>query len=321
VSQTNNVLVRQILRSFLAGYSIGTVALRSRNDPPVTIKEAHIIETIDLLTKTNDNINLKIAHALANNESTLSIAIKNLVKKEYIYRKQGAIDKRNVYLFNSEKAKNVLHNQTEFHFAHKARLLHNFSVQELDLMLRPVFLLVNTLNERIRTKFPQYFLLKDAEFINLQDKPLPTKADYFYDLFVKAFYAMVQVSEMMLNNMSPRLTIAELVVLKFINSYDVQTIPVSNSLMSFVLKLSNSTISITLNKLEEKRLIKRSFDDQDRRSVLISLTAKGNKSITQNYQQTLELFKPLLEQTNSIEQKLLLKLFINMYDFFTNLKF
>ncbi len=314
-------LVRQILRSFLAGYSIGTVALRARNEPPITIKEAHIIETIELFSKTNDNINLKIAHAIATSESTLSITIKNLVKKGYVVRKQGEIDKRNIYLFNSEKCSNVLHTQTEFHLAHKKRLLHNFSEEELSKILKPTFLLVNTLNDRLRKTYPNYFLLSDSEYSEYVSKSNEEKANYFYTLFVKAFYAMAQVSDSILVKYKPRLSIPELIILKTINNYDNQKITVSNNLVSFVLKLSNSTISITLNKLEEKKYIKRSFDKNDRRSILINLTARSKKIIAKNIEDNLELFTPLLEQTNPEEKKLMLKLFINMYDFFTNLKF
>ena len=314
-------LVRQIIRSFLAGYSIGTVALRARNNPSITIKEAHIIETIEAFSKTNDNINLKIAHALATSESTLSITVKNLVKKGYVFRKQGVIDKRNIYLFNSDKCQNVLHNQTEFHFQHKQKLLHNFSSHEIDKLLRPIFLLANTLNDRLRETYPNYFLLTDQDFKDVLELDKETKESYFYNLFVKAFYSMVQVTESMLDKVSPRLTIPELIVLKTINSYDESKTPVSNNLMSFILKLSNSTISITLNKLEEKKYIKRSFDSADRRSISINLTAKAKKTIEVNILDNLKLFNPLLKQTDNQEKLLLLKLFINMYDFFASLKF
>ena len=177
------------------------------------------------------------------------------------------------------------------------------------------------MNDRLRETYPNYFLLTDQDFKDVLELDKETKESYFYNLFVKAFYSMVQVTESMLNKVSPRLTIPELIVLKTINSYDESKTPVSNNLMSFILKLSNSTISITLNKLEEKKYIKRSFDSADRRSISINLTAKAKKTIEVNILDNLKLFNPLLKQTDNQEKLLLLKLFINMYDFFASLKF
>ena len=69
MNNTNQETTKQIIQSFLMGHSLGSIALRVRNNPPITMLEANIIETIDSLTSVSKNINSVIAASIAASES------------------------------------------------------------------------------------------------------------------------------------------------------------------------------------------------------------------------------------------------------------
>jgi DNA-binding MarR family transcriptional regulator len=132
---------------------------------------------------------------------------------------------------------------------------------------------------------------------------------------------MGYVQEIILEELKSDVTITELIILKTILGYETQNIPVSNGLIAFALKVTNPTISLNLKRLEAKNYIRRSFDKKDRRSIIISITAKARKLIDNNLASNIEIFDPILNAMNDKEKALFYSLFLNMRDFFLTLKF
>jgi DNA-binding MarR family transcriptional regulator len=317
MNNLNKETTKQIIQSFLMGYSLGSIALRVRNNPPITMLEANIIETINSLALNNKNINSAIAASIATSESTTTITINNLEKKGYVVRVKGTKDRRNQFINNTDKCSNVLHSQTQFHQDHQKKLLSTVSSEEVPSILKSVTILNKALTSKIakRYRFYQPLSFNYPAITNVELK------DKFYSIFVNCFYSMGYVQEIILEELKSGLTITELIILRTILGYETQNIPVSNGLISFALKVTNPTISLNLKKLEEKKYIRRSFDKKDRRSIMINITAKARKLIDNNLNSNIEIFDSVLNAMNDKEKALFYSLFLNMRDFFLTLKF
>jgi DNA-binding MarR family transcriptional regulator len=317
MNNLNQETTKQIIQSFLMGYSLGSIALRVRNNPPITMLEANIIETIDSLASNNKNINSAIAASIATSESTTTITINNLEKKGYVVRVKGTKDRRNQFIKNTDKCSNVLHSQTQFHQDHQKKLLSTVSSEEVSSILNSVLILNSALTNKIAKRYrfykPLSFNYDAVTNVELKDK--------FYSIFVNCFYSMGYVQEIILEELKSNLTITELIILRTILGYETQNIPVSNGLIAFALKVTNPTISLNLKKLEEKKYIRRSFDKKDRRSIIINITAKTRKLIDNNLNSNIEIFDPVLNAMNDKEKALFYSIFLNMRDFFLTLKF
>jgi DNA-binding MarR family transcriptional regulator len=317
MNNINQETTKQIIQSFLMGYSLGSIALRVRNNPPITMLEANIIETIDSLTSVSKNINSVIAASIAASESSTTVTINNLEKKGYVSRLKGTKDRRNQFIRTTEKCSNVLHSQTQFHQDHQQKLLSTVNPEELSSILNSVTILNNYLTERIlkRYRFYQPLSFNYPAVTNTQLR------DKFYSIFVHCFYLMGYVQEIIIEELKSDITITELIILKTILGYETQNIPVSNGLIAFALKVTNPTISLNLKRLEAKNYIRRSFDKKDRRSIIINITAKARKLIDNNLTSNIEIFDPILNAMNDKEKALFYSLFLNMRDFFLTLKF
>lgn len=317
MNSINQETTKQIIQSFLMGYSLGSIALRVRNNPPITMLEANIIETIDILSSINKNINSVIAASIATSESSTTITINNLEKKGYVVRAKGTKDRRNQFITNTDKCSNVLHTQTQFHKDHQKKLLSTVAPDELSSILNSVTILNDALKRLIANKYRFYqpLSLDNPTTTNVQIK------DKFYSVFVHCFYLMGYVQEIILEELKSGLTITELIILRTILGYETQNITVSNGLIAFALKVTNPTISINFKKLEEKNYIRRSLDKKDRRSIIINITAKARKLIDSNLNSNIEIFDPILNAMNEKEKALFYSLLLNMREFFLTLKF
>jgi DNA-binding MarR family transcriptional regulator len=316
MNNINQETTKQIIQSFLMGYSLGSIALRVRNNPPLTMLEANIIETIDNLTPLNKNINSIIAASIAASESSTTVTINNLEKKGYVNRVKGIKDRRNHFIKLTDKCDNVIHTQTQFHRDHQKKLLSTIKPEELSSVLNAVTILNYFLTDRILKRFSFYQPLSFNNPVNNNQI-----SDKFYSIFVNCFYSMGYVQEIILEELKSEITITELIILKTVLGYEAQNIPVSNSLIAFALKVTNPTVSLNLKRLEAKKYIHRSFDKKDRRSIIINITAKARKLIDNNLNSNIEIFDPVLNAMSDKEKTLFYSLFLNMRDFFLTLKF
>lgn len=69
-----------------------------------------------------------------------------------------------------------------------------------------------------------------------------------------------------------------------------------------------STMTGLIDKLEEKGLVKRERNDEDRRIVRVLLTGKGQKMYDTNFQNYLQLSRSMLESLDTDEQNMYLEI-------------
>lgn len=97
--------------------------------------------------------------------------------------------------------------------------------------------------------------------------------------------------------------------------YTLQILSFSNSTtpkqLAAKLSLPKSTITNVINSLERQGILKRSIGKKDRRSFLISLTKKGEKTLEEILSKKSQLFFPLFNNL-PIEEKLQLNKFLSI---------
>lgn len=107
--------------------------------------------------------------------------------------------------------------------------------------------------------------------------------------FLQTIYKYYQIrSQQQLNNAMH----GEAFVLQFIASHDNTTIP---SDLKNAMSISSARIAMVLNSLEDKGLITRQIDSQDRRRTILKLTKTGEKKAEESSQELLDVAKRMLE--------------------------
>ncbi len=86
------------------------------------------------------------------------------------------------------------------------------------------------------------------------------------------------------------------------------------SVLSLYLHMSKPAVSQMLNSLESKGLIERRVAKNDRRLVLVSLTADGNALMEENHKKLVETVDDLIQKFGESDTKTLISLLNKLYD-------
>ena len=99
----------------------------------LTNNDMHVIEAIG----TDDPKNMStIAHLLSVTVGTLTIAMNSLVKKGYVIRQRGTIDRREVYICLSEKGRKAYEHHAGFHKAMIDSVSDELTQEEMEMLIR-----------------------------------------------------------------------------------------------------------------------------------------------------------------------------------------
>ena len=115
--------------------------------------------------------------------------------------------------------------------------------------------------------------------------------------FLQTVYSFYQVrSQQQLNNAMH----GEAFVLQFIASKENTTIP---SDIKNAMSISSARIATVLNSLEDKGLIIRKIDSQDRRRTILKLTKAGEAKVEESAQELLDVAKRMLAYLGEADAK------------------
>lgn len=119
-------------------------ALRGSKFSDLSIIEMHTIEAIGMYY---DHTSSEVAKKLNITAGTLSVAINNLVKKDYVIRKRMEDDRRVIKLGLTKKGKLVYRLHEKFHREMVKRTINGMDDEEVDALLRGLTNLHNFLFE------------------------------------------------------------------------------------------------------------------------------------------------------------------------------
>ena len=77
-----------------------------------------------------------IAHLLSVTVGTLTIAMNSLVKKGYVIRQRGTLDRREVYISLSEKGRRAYEHHARFHKAMIDSVSEELNQEELEMLVK-----------------------------------------------------------------------------------------------------------------------------------------------------------------------------------------
>lgn len=119
-------------------------ALKESTFTDVTIRELHTIEAIGLSGETTSS---QVAERLNITLSTVSIAVQNLVKKDYVDRVQSTKDRRVIALKLTKKGKLLYRLHAKFHLQMVERILTDMNEDETQALIKGLRNLDDFLNE------------------------------------------------------------------------------------------------------------------------------------------------------------------------------
>lgn len=99
----------------------------------ITNNDMHVIEAIGIEEPKNMST---VAKALSVTVGTLTIAINNLVKKEYVNRNRSNFDRRVVLISLTEKGKKAFYHHKKFHEEMIQATLAGLSEQETEVLVK-----------------------------------------------------------------------------------------------------------------------------------------------------------------------------------------
>lgn len=99
----------------------------------ITNNDMHVIEAIGLGEPKNMST---IARELSVTVGTLTIAMNSLVKKGYVLRERGKVDRRVVYISLSEKGRTAYDHHAEFHKAMIEGINEALSPEEMEVLIK-----------------------------------------------------------------------------------------------------------------------------------------------------------------------------------------
>jgi MarR family transcriptional regulator, repressor for mepA len=300
--------IKKLLLTFEQGYIKSNHSLRNLNNPPVTVKEAQIIEAVDLLTHKKENIISHVANYLLMGESILSVATNTLERKGYLKRVKGKVDKRTTYLELTALSNGVLHTQTDFHkqiILKAFKGLKKFDIQELDNPASKLLSgLINFLKPFQTTACNRDEMLRND--IN------STPEMNVYSKLYKSFQLMSLLQEQLLEKFNTNLSISEYLLLKAIQDIKDNEEPATNNRLAERLSVNNSTISIALRVLEKKGMIIRDVNPNNRRSVNISLLPRASKILDDLANENIKMLSNYLQNLSRDKINLLDQLLSNV---------
>ena len=119
-------------------------ALKESTFTDVTIRELHTIEAIGL---SGDTTSSQVARTLNITLSTVSTAVQNLVKKDYVERVQSTKDRRVVALKLTKRGKLLYRLHAKFHLQMVERILTDMNDDETQVLIKGLRNLDEFLNE------------------------------------------------------------------------------------------------------------------------------------------------------------------------------
>ncbi|MCD8115617.1 MAG: winged helix DNA-binding protein [Oscillospiraceae bacterium] len=100
----------------------------------LSVRELHVLEAVSEQAQRGQNTMSAVAESLSIRTSSLSTAVRTLVRKGYLSRQEGAQDRRQVYITLTPKgeAANQVHSQFHAQMIHSAAA--QFNDEELELL-------------------------------------------------------------------------------------------------------------------------------------------------------------------------------------------
>ena len=92
----------------------------------------------------------------------------------------------------------------------------------------------------------------------------------------------------------------------------------TSSFLAKALNVKKSSITAIVNRLTDKGLIKREFNEKDKREVFLELTEEGQNKLSEEKEEILEILKPLRNNL-TVEEIEKLNLYLSMIDTQLNL--
>ena len=128
--QTLNEVLVNLFRDIM---DIEQKAIITEEYQDLTNNDMHVIEAIG----TGEPKNMStIAHLLSVTVGTLTISMNNLVKKGYVIRQRGTLDRREVYISLSEKGKRAYEHHARFHKAMIDSVSEELTQEEMEMLVK-----------------------------------------------------------------------------------------------------------------------------------------------------------------------------------------
>ncbi|MEG0229170.1 MAG: MarR family transcriptional regulator, partial [Oscillospiraceae bacterium] len=106
---------------------------------PISVKEFHLLEAVNLKKKHNKNTAGSIANYLGITIGSLSTAVKTLKKKELIEGVKNTDDKRKLYLFLTKNGEEANEYHQNFHKKMINEIKEELTEEETELMAHTLF--------------------------------------------------------------------------------------------------------------------------------------------------------------------------------------
>ncbi len=128
--QTLNEVLVNLFRDIM---DIEQKAIITEEYKDLTNNDMHVIEAIG--TEEPKNMST-IARLLSVTVGTLTIAMNSLVKKGYVIRQRGTVDRREVYISLSEKGRAAYEHHARFHKAMIDSVSRELSQDEMETLVK-----------------------------------------------------------------------------------------------------------------------------------------------------------------------------------------
>ena len=128
--QTLNEVLVNLFRDIM---DIEQKAIITEEYKDLTNNDMHVIEAIG--TEEPKNMST-IARLLSVTVGTLTIAMNSLVKKGYVIRQRGTVDRREVYISLSEKGRKAHEHHARFHKAMIDSVSSELSQDEMEMLVK-----------------------------------------------------------------------------------------------------------------------------------------------------------------------------------------
>lgn len=136
-------------------------------------------------------------------------------------------------------------------------------------------------------------------------------------LFVELFRDINNIEERQIKTREfSNLTLNDIHVINAIGTEKAKNM----SSVAKALNVTMGTLTIAVNGLVKKGFVDRVRSEEDRRVVLISLTAKGKKAFVRHEAFHTEMIDAIVKQLSGEEKEILAKSLHNLHEFFLGLK-
>ena len=144
MNETKKVINELLVEVFHHILSIEGQMLRERG-VNLSMSEVHVLEAI---SKTEEATMGNIASRLRVTVGTLTTAINRLVQKGYVDRYRDKDDKRKVFVFLTEQAKEVMETHDQFHEEMINAVINDLNLEEDEVLLKSLTNISNFFKEK-----------------------------------------------------------------------------------------------------------------------------------------------------------------------------